>query len=79
MFSVEHFYAFMSGTKELLKTSEYVNLIFPNYYSVKEFQKQSLLNYCLDKPDLKKYLPDTTNLINIPRNFLLCVSFLNKF
>lgn len=74
MFNVEHFYAFMCGHKDLLKTEEYVHIEIPNYYTVPEFQKKSLLEYIKSKEALSRYLPESNNLLNIPREFLLCVS-----
>lgn len=65
----------MCGAKDLLKSDEFVHLNFPNYYCVNEFQKKNLLSYIQSKQELCRYLPDTNNLINIPRNYLLCVSF----
>lgn len=75
LFSKEHFYAFMQGKKDLLKTEECVVVDIPNYYCVSELQKKNLIEHCKNSIGLRRFLPDVKDLSNIPRDFLLQVRF----
>lgn len=66
----------MCGKKLLLKNEDWYEVKIPNYSCVPCIQKTYLLEYCKSKKELLEYLPDTTNLINISRDFLLKVRIL---
>lgn len=76
IFSCEFFYQFLSSNKKLLKIEEYCDITIPNYITIPELQKPSLLLHSKSNPSLRKYLPDADNLESISRQFLLKVSYL---
>lgn len=65
----------MANKKKLLTIDQASPVNIPNYISLKDLQKENLLNYCLSKNNLLQYLPESTNLKSIPRDFLLMVRF----
>jgi hypothetical protein len=60
----------------MLKLSEVSPIRLPNYFLTDRLSKESLLKICVDSPILKTYLPDSTNLDAIQRDFLITVNFL---
>lgn len=76
-FNCEHFYNCIAGNKKLIPLEAAITITMKNYSCVEELQKKSLLNYCLSKEALRSYLPDSTNLLSIPRDYFLQVSFRN--
>lgn len=51
----------------------------PNYVNLVEGQKDQLISYCLSKENLRKFLPESTNLKSIDRQFFLDVSLVFTF
>ena len=55
---------------------EVVNpVILPNYRICNALNKASLLKECLEDDELKSYIPDSSNLKCIKRDFFLSVNF----
>ncbi len=57
----------------MLKLTEVIPVQLPNYIISEELNKKNLLKICLEDDKIKHYLPDSTNLVSIERDFLLSV------
>jgi hypothetical protein len=62
----------------MLSLDEAADVHLPNYLLVPDLNKDTLMKYCFEKPELKFFLPDTKNIDSIDRGFF-CKVYILRF
>lgn len=59
----------------MLLLNEACPVVLPNYLITDELSKTKLRELCLADDEMKYYIPDSTNVASIPRDFYLKVKY----